>query len=146
MTPCTVVPSFEHTASAVFVAFGLLCREEKGRILYCLLTTHNCILFTHFQRMKLYFCQSLGLWFLLKKYFKFRNFQPQHSHKMQLIIVNTCLTLREKTGRQFDVPWEPTRSVLKLLMSNRLLLFIRGDAKYIQDVFANILNKSTKIA
>ena len=65
---------------------------------------------------------------------------------MQFLNVNTCLTLREKTGRQFDVPWEPTRSVLKLLMSNRLLLFIRGDAKYIQGVFANILNKSTKIA
>ena len=61
---------------------------------------------------------------------------------MQLIIVNTCLTLREKTGRQFDVPWEPTRSVLKIID----VLFIRGDAKYIQGVFANILNKSTKIA
>ena len=61
---------------------------------------------------------------------------------MQFLNVNTCLTLREKTGRQFDVPWEPTRSVLKIID----VLFIRGDAKYIQGVFANILNKSTKIA
>ena len=36
------VISIEHTASAVFVAF---CRLEKGRILYGLVKTCNCIVF-----------------------------------------------------------------------------------------------------
>ena len=52
---------------------------------------------------------------MLKKYFKFRNFQPRHSQKMQFLIVNTRLTVREKTGLQFDVPWEPKRSALKII-------------------------------
>ena len=57
--------SVEHLARF----YWLVCRLEKGRILYVLLLllkTYNCIVFTNFYHTKLYSFQNLSLRFIFK--------------------------------------------------------------------------------
>jgi len=77
------VTSIEHTASDVFLAFWLvlLFKEGKNFIRFFF------IVFTYFQRTKLYSFQSLRLGFLLKIFFKFRKFQPRYSRLINYILI-----------------------------------------------------------
>ena len=84
-----------------------------------LLKTYNCQIHYRMHKFPTYeiiFLSKSRPRVMLKIYLKFRNFQPRYYQKMQFLIkkeefINTCLTPREKTGRLFDVPLEPTRSV-----------------------------------
>ena len=82
------VISIERTASAVFVHFCLvlLFNFEKGRILYGLVKTYNCIVFPNFQHIKLYSFQNLSLGFSRKIFLKFRKISASIFLQKVLII------------------------------------------------------------
>ena len=45
-------------------------------------STYHCIVFTDFQRTKLYSFHNFSLRFILKIFLKFRKFQPRYSYKI----------------------------------------------------------------